>query len=174
MRSVWLGLLVVLLGCPEKPKPPPEIVVIDAGPIEIDAGPPVDAGPPLPSSLEPTVIAAFRDGGTSPVTAKSEIDQASSLSIALPIKLKDFRIRLLDFRDQVVVSDDELAADGRSYVITLAEPLKTGRSYTLVLDAELGPVVTDDSGGTWNDWELDFRIAGEVQPEPGAAKKAKN
>jgi hypothetical protein len=173
MRSVWLSLLVMLLGCPEKPKPP-EIVVIDAGPIEVDAGAPVDAGPPLPSSLEPTVIAAFRDGGTTPVTAKSEIDPATSLSVSLPIKLKDFRIRLLDFRDQVVVSDDELSADGRTYVITLPEPLKTGRGYTLVLDAELGPVVTDDLGGTWNDWELDFRIAGEVQPEPGAAKKPKN
>ena len=80
---------------------------------------------------------------------------------------------MLDFRDQVVVSDDELTPDGRTYVITLSEPLKAGRSYTLVLDAELGPVVTDDSGGTWNDWELAFRIAGEIQPEPGAPKKPK-
>ena len=53
----------------------------------------------------------------------------------------------------------------------LPAPLKTGRGYNLVLDAELGPIVTDDSGGTWNDWELAFRIAGDVQPEPVAGKK---
>lgn len=173
MRSVWLGFLLVLMGCPAQAPKPPEVVVIDSGPIEIDAGAPVDAGPPLPSSLEPTVVATFRDGGTVPVTAKAEIDAPIALTISLPIALKDFRIRLVDYREQIVVSDDELIADGRTYVITLPEPLKTGRGYNLVLDSELGPVVTDDSGGTWNDWELAFRIAGEVQPEPGAPKKPK-
>lgn len=148
------------------------MVVIDAGAPEVDAGAPlIDAGPPVPSSLEPTVVASYPDGGTVPVTAKAEVDPAISLTISLPIKLKDFRIRLLDFRDQIVVSDDELQADGRTYLIALPQPLKTGRTYSLVLDAELGPVVTDDSGGTWNDWELVFQVTGDVQPEPGAAKK---
>ncbi|MDP2271280.1 MAG: hypothetical protein Q8K32_11150 [Archangium sp.] len=171
MRSVWLVIGLLLAACPaELPKP-----VIDAGVamIEFDAGPPIDAGPPLPSSLEATVIAAFPDGGTSPVVASSQIEAATGLTVSLPIKLKDFRIRLLDFREQVVASDDELMADGRTYVMALPEPLKTGRGYTLVLDAELGPIVTDDSGGTWNDWELAFRIAGDVQPEPSAKKNPK-
>lgn len=171
MRSVWPVLVVLLMvACPaEKP------VVIDAGPpvVEvIDAGPAVDAGPPPPSSLESTqVTATFTDGGTVALTSKAEIDPATALTISLPIKLKDFRIRLLDWREQIVVSDDELMADGRTYVITLKEPLKTGRGYNLTLDAELGPVITDDTGGTWTDWELAFRIAGEVQPEPSAVKK---
>lgn len=170
MRSSWLGLVLVLMACPAEVVKP---VIVDAGAVEVDAGPAavVDAGPPPPSSLEPTVVASFADGGTASVMAKSEIDAAKSLTISLPIKLKDFRIRLLDFREQIVVSDDELMADGRTYVITLPEPLKTGRGYNLVLDAELGPVVSDDSGGTWNDWELPFRIAGDVQPEPVAGKK---
>ncbi len=171
MRSVWLVVGLLLAACPvELPKP-----VIDAGVvmIEIDAGTPIDAGPPVPSSLEPTVVAAFQDGGSSPLTASSTIDAATALTVSLPIKLKDFRIRLIDFREQVVASDDELMADGRTYVITLPEPLKTGRGYTLTLDAELGPIVTDDSGGTWNDWELAFRIAGDVQPEPNAKKNPK-
>ena len=103
----------------------------------------------------------------------AEIDAATTLTVSLPIVLKDFRIRLLDWREQIVVSDDELLSDGKTYVITLPEPLKTGRGYTLTLDAELGPVVTDDSGGTWNDWELAFRIAGDVQPEPSAKKPGK-
>jgi hypothetical protein len=172
MRSVWIGLVLVLAGCPaEAPKPP---AFVDAGePPDAAVAEIVDAGPPVPSSLEPTVVATFPDGGTAPVTAKAEIDPANALTVSLPITLKDFRIRLLDFREQIVASDDELLADGRTYVITLAQPLKTGRSYSLVLDAELGPVVTDDSGGTWNDWELAFRVLGEVQPEPGAARKPK-
>jgi hypothetical protein len=168
MRSSWLGLVLVLMACPAEVAKP---VIVDAGVAEVDAGPPVDAGPLPPSSLEPTVVASFADGGTASVTAKAEIDAAKALTISLPIKLKDFRIRLLDYREQIVVSDDELMADGRTWVITLPEPLKTGRGYNLVLDAELGPIVTDDSGGTWNDWELPFRIAGEVQPEPVVGKK---
>lgn len=168
MRSSWLGLLLVLMACPAEVAKP---VIVDAGVVEVDAGQPVDAGPLPPSSLEPTVVALFADGGTVSVTPKSELDAAKALTISLPIKLKDFRIRLLDYREQIVVSDDELMADGRTYVITLPEPLKTGRGYNLVLDAELGPIVTDDSGGTWNDWELPFRIAGDVQPEPVAGKK---
>ncbi|MDP1824933.1 MAG: hypothetical protein Q8L48_16875 [Archangium sp.] len=168
MRSSWLGLLLVLMACPAEVAKP---VIVDAGVVELDAGSPVDAGPPPPSSLEPTVVASFADGGTTALTAESQIDAAKALTISLPIKLKDFRIRLLDYREQIVVSDDELMADGRTYVITLPEPLKTGRGYNLVLDAELGPIVTDDSGGTWNDWELPFRIAGDAQPEPVAGKK---
>ena len=70
-----------------------------------------------------------------------------------------------------MTSDDELVDDGRTLLIKLPEPLKTGRGYTLTLDSELGPIVTDESGGTWNDWELAFRIAGDVQPEPGAPRK---
>ena len=170
MRIGWLGLVVVLAGCPAE-VPRALAVVMDAGPVELDAGSPIDAGPPPPASLEPVVRASFRDGGFAQVTAKSEIDQATSLTISLPIKLKDFRIRLVDFREQIVVSDDELVADGKTLIITPAEPLRTGREYTLVLDSELGPIVTDDSGGTWNDWELAFRIAGDVQPEPGALKR---
>ena len=171
MRSVWLVIGLLLTACPAELSRP----AIDAGVamIEIDAGSPIDAGPPVPSSLEPTVVVAFPDGGSSPVTASSTIDAAIALTVSLPIKLKDFRIRLIDFREQVVASDDELMPDGRTYVIALPEPLKTGRGYTLVLDAELGPIVTDDSGGTWNDWELAFRIAGDVQPEPNAKKNLK-
>ena len=170
MRSAIWGLLLVLAACPSEVQKPIEL---DAGPplVEvIDAGP-VDAGPPIPSSLEPTVAAGFPDGGSVAVTAKAEIEPATSLTVSLPIKLKDFRIRLIDFREQIVTSDDELLADGRTYLINLPEPLKTGRGYTVVLDSELGPIVTDETGGTWNDWELAFRIAGDVQPEPGAKKK---
>jgi hypothetical protein len=80
------------------------------------------------------------------------MDSPKSLTIALPIKLRDFWIRLMNWREQVVASDDELLADGRAYLINLPEPLKTGRAYRLTLDAELGSIITDDSGRTWNEF----------------------
>ncbi|MFT3708449.1 MAG: hypothetical protein QM817_12425 [Archangium sp.] len=173
MRSVIavaaVGFLVC--GCPEK-----RVETIDAGLPEIDAGladagEPVDAGPPPPATLEPAVTVGFKDAGTATLIANAEIDSPATITIAIPIKLKDFRLRLMDWRDQIVVSDDELMADGKTLLVTPAEPLKTGRSYSLILDSELGPVVTDESGRTFNDWELAFRIAGEVQPDKSDPKK---
>lgn len=168
MRSVILvSAALFFVACPDRSTT--EIpAVIDAG--EPDAGI-VDAGPPLPLTLEPTVTATARDAGTIELRTGGETDDVTALTVSIPVKLKDFRVRLMDWRDQIVPSDDELMADGKTYVITLSEPLKTGRSYTLKLDAELGPVVTDDSGSIWNDWELGFRISGDVQPEPGATNK---
>jgi hypothetical protein len=169
MRSVigLSALAVLLLGCPEQ-----RTERADAGELSApdsgagDAGvEPIDAGPPAPTTLGATVTAALADGGTAAVVANGEFDPPIALTVSLPVQLKDFRIRLMDWRDQVVTSDDELQADGRTLRISLPEPLKTGRSYTLVLDAELGPVVTAQSGRTYNDWELPFRIAGEVQPD---------
>lgn len=175
MRSVIVVLVVAagLLGCPSR-KPEavdasaPEFVVGGAGE---DAGA-IDAGPPAPTTLEPIVVAAFADGGTIPLTASATIEPPTAFTITLPVRLKDFRLRLIDWRDQVVSSDDELLADGVTYLVTLTEPLKTGRGYTFALDAELGPVVTALNGATFNDWELAFRISGEVQPETPARKTA--
>lgn len=165
---------LLLLGCPAKidepqptmaPRGPAGTSMGDAGGAD-DAGT-KDADVVLgPTNLELSVVASFADGGTAPVGAESEIGAAIALSIAVPIKLNDFRIRLFDYREQVVPSDDELSGDGRTYLISLLEPLKTGRTYTLALDAELERMVTDDMGRPWNDWELVFRVAGQVQPEP--------
>lgn len=154
-------IAICVSGCPAERSQPGEAP--DAAFSElIDAGV-VDAGP---ATLEPTVSAQLGDGGVLPVAHRSEIDPATALTVTLPRPLKDFRLRLLDHREQVVVSDDELAADGLTYRIVPAKPLQTGRSYQLVLDAELGPVVTDQTGGTFEDWLLEFRILGEVQPDP--------
>lgn len=167
MRSLILVFAAFLVACPSS-STPDAAAPIDAG--EPDAAI-IDAGPPLPLTLEPNVVSTARDGGVSDVKVGTQIDDVTVLSVSLPVRLKDFRLRLMDWRDQVVPSDDELMADGKTYVVTLLEPLKTGRGYTLKLDAELGPLVTDETGTTWNDWDLAFRIAGEVQPEPKPTRK---
>lgn len=175
MRTILviLAACAVLTACPEKRV---EAALADSG-LEPDAGIDagvIDAGPTAPASLEITVAAVTRDGGVTELKANAETEPASSIQVTLPIKLKDFRIRLLDWRDQLVVSDDELDPSGRTLTIALPEPLKTGRSYRLILDAELGPVVTDEAGAIFNDWEMPFRVAGEVVPEaPVKALKKK-
>ena len=133
----------------------------------------IDAGPPLPATLEPTVIGTQKDGGIAAITNNAQIDEVAALTISMPIKLKDFRLRLMDWKDKIVVSDDELLADGKTYLLTPAEPLQSGRDYTLKLDADLGVIITDETGGTWNDWELAFHLNGEVVPEPAARKPGK-
>lgn len=166
MSRVVPGVLVALLvsACPSRTEPQ----VVDSGP-EPDAGfGVVDAGPPLPVTLTPELSGGLSDGGVVAIVADTEIEPITSMTVALPMPLKDFRIRVLDWRDQVVVSDDELMADGKTYLVTFAEPLKTGHSYRVALDAELGPIVTAESGQEVDDWELKFKIAGEIVPEAPA------
>jgi hypothetical protein len=123
--------------------------------------------------LEPQVIGTQKDGGITVITSNAQIEDVTALTVSMPIKLKDFRIRLMDWQDKIVVSDDELLADGKTYLVTPSEPLKSGRNYTLTLDADLGLVITDETGGTWNDWELSFHMTGDVVPEPSARKPGK-
>jgi hypothetical protein len=167
-----LGLGLVLIGCPSS-----VVESVDSGPLFVDL---LDAGvfgaglSSVSLAMVPVVTAGLVDGGTIELASKAQIDAPKTLTIAMPAKLRDFRFRLVDWRDQVVTSDDELLSDGRTYVITLPEPLKTGRHYTLSLDAELGAVVTAESGQTIPDWDLDFSVAGDVVPEPGSLKKPKH
>lgn len=119
------------------------------------------------------VTVGFADGGAQSLEPNATVEPPVSLTVRLPKRLKDFRVRLMDYQDKIVVSDDALSADGLEYLVTPAEPLKAGRRYSVVLDAELGPIVTDELGGTFDDWELPFTIAGEVQPDPAPQKSGK-
>lgn len=172
--SLWIvgiGVALGALGCPARDESTPPIP--DAGSVHEDAG--VDAGvaDAGPQSLATTVTASFADGGVQTLEPNVVMDLPSSLTLRLPKRLKDFRVRLMDHQDKVVPSDDALSADGLEYLVNPTEPLKTGRRYTVLLDAELGPVVTDEAGATFDDWELPFTIAGDVQPDPAQAKSAK-
>ena len=168
MRRALVGSVLLLMACPPK-----STEVVDAGSPDAGAVDVVDSGPPPPVVLVPTITAMLIDGGTGSVTADGETEQPKSLTIALPAGLNDFRLRVLDWRDQVVASDDELLSDGKTYVVTFVEPLKTGRNYQVLIDAELGPVVTTESGATVDDFELRFHVAGDVVIEaaPSAKKK---
>lgn len=176
--GVGLVALVVLCGCPsERPPEAPDAgrieAVVDAG---VAAG--VDAGPPVPLKLTFAVTARADGGEEAPVAFAddaAEIDPVTGFTLTTPVRLKDYRVRLFDWADQVVASDDtaELGDAGLVYRIDLLQPVKTGRRYTLVVDAELAPEIADEAGRTYDDVRLGLKIRGEVQPDKPAKKPGK-
>jgi hypothetical protein len=157
-----MGLL--LAGCP--PRAP---AVEDAG-FALDASiggadaavaEVVDAGPPAPADLPMVVTAPLADGGVEVVT--QELDPGSRLSVWIGTPLSDYRLRVFDDADRVVPSDDA-AKDvdgGIDYQIVFLEPLKTGRTYRLTIESELGNALEG-----FKDAELLMRVRGQVQVEP--------
>ncbi len=173
-RLLWC--LLLLTGCPRAVEPTvdagPEVSTVDAGPS--DAGPAIDAGRPA-MQLEISLIQV--DGGVvmAPSGARQvETEAVSAIRLTATVDLADARIRVIDWADRVVPSDDTATHDGGlSYDIAFLEPLKTGRSYQLLLDAQSGLSVTDVTGTTHDDVELLIQVRGDVVPEPGAKPKSK-
>lgn len=173
MRLVRATLMVLLLaGCPKVEAPidagvPGVDAGIDAG---VDAG--VDAGlPPLSFTFEFETV----DAGTiSGLDAGMIIDPLKAIVVSFPVPLDDVRFRVMDWNDAVVASDDEAQTDGGlTYRIVFQAPLKTGRGYSLLIDAETGDTFRDARGAQYDEVRVPFRIGGEVQSEPGAPAKKK-
>ncbi len=165
MRAVFSWILAVsLLACPAAHQGSTDAMVVDAGP-ELEP----DAGPPGPMDLSLTVTA---NDGVLEVLEGSSVDAVRSLELRFPVRLKDFRVRLLDWQDKIVPSDESLTEDGLGWIIRPTAPLKSGRAYVVKVDAELGPEISDESGGTWTDWALSFQLSGELQPEPSTKQPA--
>ncbi len=102
-----------------------------------------------------------------------ECDPASALELSTPVPLADFRLRLFDWRDAVVVSDEAVNVDdaGTRWLVEPTRPLAPGRSYSVRLEAQRGADVLDALGHAWPDWELALRVRGEVEPEPKPARR---
>ncbi|MGQ0508753.1 MAG: hypothetical protein ACT4TC_25915 [Myxococcaceae bacterium] len=123
------------------------------------------------------VVAVFSDGGTSGLAfdttgVRPSVDAPEELSISTQATLQNYRFRLFDEADRVVPSDDEAqsAAEGLRYKMKFQAPLKTGFRYTLVLDAQTPPGLTDGTGHTLPDQRLELQINGE-KAKPGKGKK---
>ena len=180
-RSVrtWILVLVaglVLVGCSSRQ---PDVGVIDAAVSgasisrDVDAG--FDAGTALPDggthgALSIQLVVEF-DGG-SELFDGGQIAAATALTLRFPA-LKDARVRLLDWADAIVPSDDVATANDAGlldYRISVLAPLKTGRAYSIELDSQSGGALTDASGGTWDDLTIPLRVRGELESDPPAAK----
>lgn len=170
----FFSLLVLGSACPaSQPPVPPNVLVADSG---TDAGEPVDAGLP---SLTFRLAISFIDGGQLDVDLGDagvvSLEPATSLTLTSPIPLLGTRVRLLDWTDAVVAGDDELDVSdaGFRYRIRTLQPLKSGRGYSLLIDAESVEQFTDGFGRTHDELRVPLRVAGEVQPEPGQSTSKK-
>lgn len=87
--------------------------------------------------------------------------------------LRDWRLRVFDEADRVIVSDDtyEETPEGLRYRFSFPEPLKTGYAYTLMLDAQTGATAVELDGEPIPDQRLLFKIEGEKQKPPPPPKK---
>ncbi len=172
--AVMTGALL-WLGCPT-PVGAPDASA-DAGPAQptpIDAGVP-DAGP---AQLQFSLTSSVVDGGTALVDViegHALLDPSNALELKLPSPLLDARIRLMDSSDAVVESDDQaIASDaGFSYRIGLLQPLKGGRRYSLLIDAETQDTFSDEAGHQFDEVRVELQVSGEVQPEAGQKPKQK-
>jgi hypothetical protein len=158
-----LGALLGFAACPER-----SALVSDASEGQAEAAPDaghvveiVDAGPPRPAELQLIVTATSADGGFEVVNG--EVDPVKHLGIWVPVVLSDYRLRVFDDSDRIVPSDDAAheTDGGIDYQVTFVEPLKSGRSYRLTVEAQLGPQLEG-----FRDVEVQFRVRGQVEREP--------
>jgi hypothetical protein len=164
------SMALVFFGCPAKA---PVNAEADAGAPLVDAkviAHAIDAGPPQPLGIEWAVVTRT-DGGEESLRFEdgdvTEVGPATGFTLTTPVRLKDYRVRLIDWVDHVVPSDDtvELGDGGLTYRIELSQPLESGRRYDLVVDAELGPEIADEAGRRYDDVRLSLKVRGEIQPE---------
>ena len=179
-----LGLLLSLAACPRSAPPadadagPPDAGALQAA---LDAGPDADAGldggaAAPPDAGEPYAVRLWvgTDAGLVELTlatlAPTELEPTSRLVLEVWPRPGDPRIRLFDAADQVLDSDDAAAAldGGLRYQLTLPEPLRAGRGYTLQLDAEQGSTLLDARGRPLDDLRLGLQVRGEPGPDPAA------
>lgn len=158
-----------LAGCPGERQPPDAgPAIVDSGAASVDSGSVVDAGPPGPKDLPLTLTAVRVDGGLEVVT--TEADSTKHLSAFIAAPLTDYRLRVFDEADKVVPSDDVAheADGGIDYQISFVDPLKPGKTYRLMVEAQLGSQLDG-----FKDAEVSFKVRGQSQPEPKSAKPGK-
>ncbi|MCP3099334.1 hypothetical protein LZ198_10675 [Myxococcus sp. K15C18031901] len=162
-----------LTGCPDKPTDTP-----DSGSGTATAPEPPKPPPPTAFSLsyqapDASLAQVSLEPGDKPL-----IQQTSALELRTNHGLRNYRVRLFDEAERAMVSDDsaEEADSGLVYRINLPQPLKTGFSYTLVVDAQTGNAFTDTLGREVEELRTTFQVAGEKEkpaPPPAPAKKKK-
>ncbi|MBX7114437.1 MAG: hypothetical protein K1X64_08915 [Myxococcaceae bacterium] len=182
---LW-GLLLGLAACDPSSRSVSTVVStpLDSGSSVVSDGGIVDGGLLVPAVLGPQWLAFhgevfLLDGGTQPFSvnaedAQLETGKTDKLVLHFSSRLVDYRVRLFDGSDSIVVSDDHevvLNGGGLDYQIGLQTPLKPGRSYLLAIDAQMHAAVSDAQGKLFKDCRLPIHVSGEPEPEPAVKTK---
>lgn len=177
--AALLGLFALSLLYCAKEGPAPSESEVKAGD-QPGAVPIPDAGTLL------TVSMVLQDGRLSPVAyepnAPTFIEPAQGYDVVAHAGLRNYRLRLFDEADRVMVSDDdaeETPAGGTHYRATFPEPLKAGHQYTLVLDAESGETATNGQGRPITEQRVELKVLGDREkvvagPPPSSRKRKKH
>ena len=144
-------------------------------------GPPADASTgPISPAFHLSLRTLDDDGGFSPELAfepdiRPLVDPVSQLELSTNAPMHDYRIRLFDEAERVVESNDQLTEleTGVSYRLSVLEPLKAGRNYALVIDAERGDSIKWADGGNAPDQRLEFQVSGAKAPLAPTLQPAK-
>jgi hypothetical protein len=168
----WLtivALLPVVSACRSQPG------VRDSGPTPSAGN--GDAGAPLALALQ--IEVRLPDGGT----ARASLDPSApallpvtpSLDVTSNLPLRNYRLRILDELDRALASNDspEETRGGLRYHIALLAPLRSGRRYTVLLDAQSGATLDDGSGAAVNEQRFEFRTEGEREKDAPLKAPAK-
>lgn len=112
------------------------------------------------------------DGGRTTLTltglgldaGASEIEPTRLLELRLSPRPQSPRIRLFDWTEQIVESNDTgLSSDDDpiyAYRIEALEPLHAGRTYILTVDSELGGRLLDASGSPLEEVRIPLKVVG--------------
>jgi hypothetical protein len=179
-----LALVLLASGCTRGPLAPTQqldaaLATADASAPALDAG--LDAGGADEDAGAPYQLQLWLrgDGGLLPVALDGGlaalVDPTGGLVLEVSPRPMDARVRLFDAADLVVDSDDTATAldGGWRYALSLLEPLRAGRSYTLVLDAEQGPGLVDARGRALDDVRLGIQVRGDAAPDGASPAKRK-
>ncbi len=177
-RAFSWAFLLTLFGLPACRQTAALVGTVDSG-AAIDAG--VSGSVAREARAELTLIGdAGRqtfdllkaDGGLLE-SLSEDVPQGLELRVE-PVPTVPVRVRLFDWTNRLVSSDDVMETDAQKlqYTIRLLEPLRRGRTYQLEIDAESEAPFRADSGINEFESLWRFRVAGEIEAEPAAAKKS--
>lgn len=197
MRSTTLQMAMLVLalacwGCPARRDSAPQgdastggddsgVDLLDAG---SEAGAAAAADASIPSSspssargidVELTVEAI--DGGRTTLTLAGlgldagafEIEPARRIELRLSPRPQNPRIRLFDWTEQIVESNDTGLSSGDdpiyAYRIEALEPLQAGRTYVLTVDSELNRRLLDASGSPLEEVRMSLKVVGGLKAD---------
>ena len=171
---VLTACAVASLGCPDRHQ---SSLPLDAGG-EGDAGRDVggaqSSDAAVSQALRVWITSSADDGGRLSLASDSgtfELEPTRVLELRFTPRPKNPRIRLFDWNDRLVESDDTvLTLDGPDfgYRIDLPEPLQPGRTYILGIDSEVGPKLLDQAGDPLEDVRVPLKVLGEPKPDKTA------
>jgi hypothetical protein len=108
-----------------------------------------------------------------PVEGIVEIEPLQALEVRVSLPLDNYRVRVLDWNQNVVPSDDTASQSdaGLAYRIGLLRGLAPGRRYELLVDPQFGPRIEARGGGAFDDWRIALAVKGEPARATKTAKK---